>query len=298
MFKGKVIVIYGARQVGKTTLIEQIRKKYPTDSVYLNCDEPDVRLSLTNITSTALKKFIGDKKLVFIDEAQRVENIGLTLKLAVDNMPEIQVVATGSSSFELSNKIVEPLTGRKYEFFLYPLSMRELAQNYSAVELSRLLEQRIIFGMYPAVAQGAGDAGETIKNVARSYSYKDVLNYSGIRNPEVLEKLLQALALQLGSEVSYSELSRLVGVNRITVQNYINILEQAFIIYKLRPYSRNRRKELGKLHKVYFFDTGMRNALINNLNPAPLRADIGALWENCWINERIKLLYVFIVMSI
>lgn len=288
LFKKKAIILYGARQVGKTTLIKQIQDKFSDISVYFNCDESDIRMLFANATSTAIKNLIGDKTMIFLDEAQRVENIGLTIKLIVDNFPDVQVVATGSSSFDLSNKIVEPLTGRKYEFFLYPLSMKELAQNHNALELKRILEQRMIFGLYPAAVNGGVESAEIIKNLARSYSYKDILNYQGIRNPEVLEKLLQALALQVGSEVSYTELGRLAGINRLTAQSYIGILEQAFIIYRLRPYSRNHRKELGKLHKIYFYDNGIRNALINNLNPLDLRADVGALWENFWISERLK----------
>lgn len=288
MFKGKVIVIYGARQVGKTTLIKQIQAKYLESSVYFNCDESDARVIFSNATSTAIKHALGNKKLVFIDEAQRVENIGLALKLIVDNFPEIQVIATGSSSFDLSNKIVEPLTGRKYEFFLYPLAMKELLDTYNKIELQRILEQRIVFGMYPAIVNSGQEAEELLKSLARSYTYKDVLNFQDIRNPDVLEKLLQALALQVGNEVSYNELGQLVGINRVTVQNYIRILEQAFIIFRLRPFSRNPRKELGKLHKIYFFDTGIRNALINNLNPLNLRNDAGVLWENFWIVERMK----------
>jgi len=288
LFNGKVIVLYGARQVGKTTLLRAIEKKYPLDSVYFNCDEPDIRLAFSNTTSTAIKSFIGNKKLILLDEAQRVENIGLTLKLLVDNFPKTQVIATGSSSFDLSNKIVEPLTGRKYEFYLYPFSLEELEQQYSKLELRRLLDQRMIFGMYPEVVENADEVENTVKNLARSYSYKDVLQYDGIRNPEVLEKLLQAVALQIGNEVSYNELGRLVGINRITVNNYLNILEKAFIIFRLRPLSRNPRKELARHHKIYFYDTGIRNALINNFNPLSLRADTGVLWENFWIAERIK----------
>ena len=287
LFKNKVILLFGARQVGKTTVLREIQRKYP-ESVYLNCDEPDVRESFTNATSTALRALVNGKKLVLLDEAQRVDGIGLTLKLMVDNFPEVQVIATGSSSFELSNKTTEPLTGRKYEFFLFPFSVEELKQVKSALELKRLLSQMMIYGLYPEVEQKSGEAEETVKNLARSYSYKDVLQYQGIRNPELLEKLLQAVALQIGNEVSYNELSRLVGANRATVMSYLNILEKAFIIFRLRPYSRNQRKELSKLHKIYFYDTGIRNALINNFNPLSLRSDAGVLWENFWISERIK----------
>lgn len=288
LFKNKVILVYGARQVGKTTILRELQKKYPTGAVYFNCDEPDVRASFTNTTSTALRAFVKDKKLVLLDEAQRVPDIGLTLKLMVDNFPEIQVIATGSSSFDLSSKTVEPLTGRKYEFYLFPFSVEELAPTRSAVESRRLLEQMMIYGLYPEVEQKSGEAEGLVKNLARSYSYKDVLQYQGIRNPELLEKLLQAVALQIGSEVSYTELGKLVGANRVTVMNYLNILEKAFIIFRLRPFSRNPRKELSKMHKVYFYDTGIRNALINNFNPLSLRADAGALWENFWISEQLK----------
>ena len=287
-FKGKAVVIYGARQVGKTTLIQMIQKKYPGKSVYLNCDEPDVREDLTNTTSTEIRTLIGNKKLVFLDEAQRVKNIGLTLKLMVDNFPKIQVVATGSSSFDLSNQIVEPLTGRKYEFFLYPFSLGELKQIFSKREIKRLLARRIVLGMYPEVVKKESESEIILKEITRSYLYKDVLQYRQIKNPELLEKLLQALALQVGNEVSYNELANLLGLDKKTVATYIQILEKAFIVFRLRPYARNLRKELTKLRKIYFYDTGVRNALINNLNPLRLRSDVGPLWENFLISERIK----------
>jgi len=288
LFKGKVVVLYGARQVGKTTLLKELQKKY-SDSLYFNCDEPDTRESFTNKTSTEMKAMFGDKKLVILDEAQRVENIGLTLKLLVDNFKDLQIIASGSSSFDLSNKIVEPLTGRKYEFFLYPLSVGELKQAYSSLEIQRLLEQRILYGMYPEVVFSSEEERLTkLKELARSYAYKDILQYEGIHNPEILEKLLQALALQIGNEVSYNELGRMLGINRITVGKYIDILKKAFIIFDLRPFSNNPRKELAKLRKIYFYDTGIRNALINNFNPINLRNDIGQMWENFWISEKIK----------
>lgn len=289
LFKNKALIIYGARQVGKTTLIKEIQKKYSDVSIYLNCDEPDIREVFTNATSTEIKAFIGDKKLVFLDEAQRVKNIGLSLKLMVDNFPGIQVVATGSSSFDLSNQIKEPLTGRKWEFHLHPFSLKELEQRYSGLELQRLLEERIILGMYPEVVlKGQKEAKESLKSITQSYLYKDVLQYRKIKSPEILEKLLQALALQIGSEVSYNELANIVGADKKTVASYIQILEKAFVIFRLKPFSRNLRKELTKLRKVYFFDTGIRNTLINNFNPFHLRQDIGALWENFLISERLK----------
>lgn len=288
LFKGKIVVLYGARQVGKTTLAQKILEKYKNDSLYLNCDEPDVREALTNKTSTELKSFIGSRRLVVIDEAQRVKNIGLTLKLIADNFPSTQVIATGSSSFELSGKISEPLTGRKIEFFLYPFSVEELAQIYSPLEMARLLEERLVFGMYPGIIFAGPDREKRVRELATSYSYKDVLTYQDIRNPELLEKLLQALALQIGSEVSYTELAQLLGVNKITVENYIRILEQAYIVFRVGPFSRNIRNELKKKRKIYFYDLGLRNALINNLNPVSLRQDVGALWENFMVIERVK----------
>jgi predicted AAA+ superfamily ATPase len=288
LFKGKIIVLYGARQVGKTTLVKEIIEKYTDDSFYLNCDEPDVRSALTDKTSTELKSFIGTRRLVVIDEAQRVKNIGLTLKLIADNFPETQIIATGSSSFELSGKISEPLTGRKIEFFLFPLSIEETLQVYSQLEAARLLEERLIFGMYPGVFFTGPDRESRLRELATSYSYKDVLAYQDIRNPEILEKLLQALALQIGSEVSYNELAQLLGINKVTVESYISILEQAYIIFRVGPFSRNIRNELKKKRKIYFYDLGIRNALINNLNPLSLRADVGALWENFMVVERFK----------
>lgn len=287
LFKGKIIIIYGARQTGKTTLVQEIQKKYPNDSYYLNCDEPDIREALTDKTSTEIKDFFGGKKLIIIDEAQRVKNIGLTLKLIADNFPSCQIIATGSSSFDLSNKISEPLTGRKIEYFLYPFSLEELRTIYSDLEINRLLERRLVFGMYPEIVLN-GDAERKIKDIAKSYTYKDILQYQNIKNPEALEKLLQALALQIGNEVSYNELANTVSVEKNTIINYLRILEKAFIIFKLPPFSRNLRNELKKLRKIYFFDTGIRNALINNFNPLNLRQDTGALWENFIISERIK----------
>lgn len=288
LFKGKVAIIYGARQVGKTTLVKEIQKKYLNDSIYLDCDEPDIRNAFTNKTSTEIKSFLGDKKLVILDEAQRIKDIGLTLKLVVDNFPEIQIIATGSSSFDLSNEIVEPLTGRKYEFYLYPFSLEELAVVYSTLEINRTLEQRIVFGMYPEIVFSGTESEEKLKNIARSYLFKDILQFQNIKNAEAIEKLLQAMALQIGNEVSYNELAQTAGIDKSTVASYIQIMEKAFIVFRLRPFSRNLRNELKKLRKIYFFDTGIRNALINNLNPVNLRQDTGALWENFMISERLK----------
>lgn len=287
LFKGKAIVIYGARQVGKTTLCRAILANQPLDSLYLNCDEPDIRAALTGKTSTELKALIGARRLVVIDEAQRVRNIGLTLKLLVDTFPEIQVIASGSSSFTLANEIVEPLTGRKIEFHLFPLSTAELLSQEDPLESRRLLEQRLRFGAYPGVITADDPAG-AIQEIASSYLYRDALEHQTVKNPDTLRRLLQALALQIGSEVSYGEVGGLVGLDKTTVARYVDLLEKAFVIFHLPPLSRNLRKELGKLRKIYFYDLGVRNALINNFNPLELRQDVGALWENFFISERLK----------
>jgi len=288
LFKSKIIVIYGARQVGKTTLVKEIQKKHGENSSYFNCDEPDIRRAFMDKTSTELKEFLGNKKLIIIDEAQRVKNIGLTLKLIVDNFPTIQIIATGSSSFDLSNEIAEPLTGRKYEFHLHPISLEELKGIYSDLEINRILENRMIFGMYPEIISASGDSSDRLRNIATSYLYKDILQYQNIKNPEVLNKLISALALQIGNEVSYNELATIVGVDKKTISNYIQLLEKTFVIFRLSPFSRNLRNELKKMRKIYFYDTGIRNALINNFNPLELRSDKGALWENFIISERVK----------
>ena len=289
LFKNKVIIIYGARQVGKTTLVKEIQKKYRDQSLYLNCDEPDIKNALADKTSTQLKAYFGNSRLVIIDEAQRVKNIGLTLKLVFDTFPYIQIIATGSSSFDLANKVVEPLTGRKREFFLPPISVAESVGQSSPIEFKRMLENRMIFGMYPGVIFGdSREEKKNIEEIARSYLYKDILEIDTIRNPEGIEKLLKALALQIGNEVSYNELASTVGINKRTVEKYIQILEQAFIIFRLKPYYKNARNELTRLRKIYFYDLGVRNALINNFNAFDSRNDIGAVWENFLISERMK----------
>lgn len=289
LFQGKIIIVYGPRRVGKTTLVRAILEKFPPeDSRYLSCDEPDVRRALTDKTSTELVSYLGRKKMIVLDEAQRVKNIGMTLKLLIDTYPEIQIIATGSSSFDLSNKIIEPLTGRSWEFVLYPLSAAELLKQTDAIEESRMLEHRLIYGAYPDVILHPERAAETVRAITKDYLYKDVLEYQRIKNPAVLEKLLQALALQIGNEVAITELGNLLGVDKKTVQSYLRILEQSFVIFTLRPFVRNRRKELTKKRKVYFYDTGIRNALLGMFNPLALRTDTGVLWENYCVSERTK----------
>ena len=281
--------MYGARQVGKTTLIQKIGEKFSDKHIYLNCDEPDIRELLADATSTRLKNLVGQKTLVLIDEAQRVKNIGLTLKLFADQLKEIQVIATGSSAFELSNEINEPLTGRKYEYTLYPFSIKELSNEFGWLETNRLLEERILYGMYPEIVLNPGEKKNLLKEITRSYLFKDLLSYQGIRKPEILEKLLIALAAQIGSEVSFNELAGTIGIDKDTISKYLDVLEKAFVIFRLLPFSRNIRTEITKMRKIYFYDTGIRNALISNFNSLTSRNDKGALWENFIIAEKLKM---------
>lgn len=287
LFKNKIIIIYGTRQVGKTTLVKHLMAEKDNDAAYFNCDQPDIRDALTNKTSTQLKDFIGSKTFIVIDEAQRVENIGLTLKLIVDNYPEIQVIATGSSSFDLSNKIKEPLTGRKIEFTLYPFSAEELLKVENRVDFLRLLSSRLVFGTYPGVINTTEKIA-LLREISETYLYKDILDLQSVKSPELLRRLLQALALQIGSEVSYPELGTMLGLSKETVMRYIFLLIQSHILFELPPYRTNIRNTIGKQKKIYFTDLGIRNALINNFNPLELRNDVGALWENYCVIERRK----------
>ena len=288
IYQKKAIIVIGPRQVGKTTLLNQIAQDSRLKTLFLNCDEPDVRKKLDLPTTTQLKALIGSSELILIDEAQRVRNIGITLKLLIDNFQERQIVVTGSSALELSNSINEPLTGRKFEFKMFPFSFKELVSTNGLLNESRLLEHRMIFGMYPDVVNNQGNEREILTNIVSSYLYKDIFEFQDIRKPEIIEKLLQALALQVGSEVSFNELSQLLGVDTATVQRYIDLLEKSYILFHLRSFSRNVRNELKKSIKIYFYDNGVRNALISNYNPLAIRTDLGALWENFLISERFK----------
>lgn len=288
LFKKKVIIILGPRQVGKTTLLHQLSEKVDKKLLFLNCDEPDVRKNLELPTSSELKALVGKAELILIDEAQRVKDIGITLKLLIDNLPDKQIIVTGSSALELSNSINEPLTGRKFEYKMFPFSFNELVDANGLLNEKRLLEHRMIYGMYPDVVNNQGEEREVLLNIVSSYLYKDIFDFQDIRKPEIIEKLLQALALQIGSEVSFNELSRLLGIDVGTIQRYIDLLEKSYIIFHLKSYSRNIRNELKKSRKIYFYDNGVRNALISNLNPIGLRSDVGYLWENFLISERMK----------
>ncbi len=289
-FNGKAIILFGARQVGKTTLMQEALRQYGDEVLYLNGDEGDVRDLLTNTTSTRLNVLIGSRRLIFIDEAQRIENIGLTLKLITDQIPHVQVIATGSSSFDLANRVNEPLTGRKYQYMLHPLGFAEMVNHHGLLKEKRLLEHRLQYGYYPEIVTSPGQEAELLKLLAESYLYKDLLMLENIYKPSLLAKLVKALALQVGSEVSYAEIGRLVGADSQTVERYIDLLEKGFVIFRLPSFSRNVRNEIRKGKKIYFFDNGIRNAVINNFTPLGQRTDTGALWENFLVSERIKLL--------
>ena len=288
IFKGKVIHIPGARQVGKTTLLKQFVATHNFKTLWLNGDEPDVRQLFDKATSSGLKSLIGDYEMIVIDEAQRIINIGLTLKILVDNFPERQVIATGSSAFELANSISESRTGRKIELFLYPLSYDEMLGVSSSLEENRFLNERLIYGYYPEVVTDPTSKINILKSLSEAYLYKDIFLFENIKKPLLVEKILQALALQIGNEISFHELGQIIGADNKTVERYINLLEKAYIIFSLPSLSRNMRNEIKKGRKVYFFDNGIRNAIIRNFNPLNLRQDIGALWENFLISERIK----------
>jgi predicted AAA+ superfamily ATPase len=288
LFKGKAIIITGARQVGKTTLLKKIASEIRPIPLFLNCDETDVRMMLTDTTSSQLSRMAGNNRVVIIDEGQRVKNIGLTLKLFTDELPEIQLIVSGSSALDLANQINEPLTGRKFEYNLFPMARGELVSHYTLLEENRLLEDRLIFGSYPEIVTYPDDRIKRLTELTGSYLYKDLFNFQEIRKPELLQLLLEALALQIGNEVSYSELAQTVHSNSDTVKRYIDLFEKLYIIFRLRAFSRNLRNELKKSRKIYFYDNGIRNVLIRNFNPLNIRSDTGALWENYLVSERKK----------
>jgi len=284
--KGKTLVLIGPRQVGKTTLIKKCLGT--EDFLFLDGDDPDVRSLLEDAGLSKLKAIIGKQKKVFIDEAQRIKNVGLTSKIIHDQMADVQLILSGSSALDISNATQEPLTGRKFEYLLFPLSWEEFENHFGYIEASAQLEERMIFGMYPDVLNNRSEAREVLKQLSSSYLYKDILSLTGIKKPEILDKLLKALALQLGNEVSYNELSSLLEIDKITVAKYIDLLEKTYIIFRLNSFSRNQRNEIKHNRKIYFYDNGIRNSIINNFNDLDSRSDKGALWENFLISERIK----------
>ncbi|MDE6256968.1 MAG: ATP-binding protein [Muribaculaceae bacterium] len=285
----KIITLLGPRQVGKTTLLEQIVEEIGNkDILTLNCDDEDDRTLLQGRSSTELKNLICKHTLVIIDEAQRVEDIGLTLKKIGDLKTTTNIIVTGSSSLGLGDKTNEPATGRLIEYNLFPFTMAELAAHTSWKEENRMLNQRLIYGMYPEVVMHPEDARRTLMTLCNSYLYKDLLSYDGIRKHALLQNLVRALALQLGSEVSYNELAQLIGADKVTVEKYIDLLEKCFVVFRLPSYSRNLRNEIKKGKKIYFYDNGIRNAVLSNFAQPEFRTDMGALWENFLVSERLK----------
>ncbi len=284
--KGKAIVLLGPRQVGKTTLLQQCLEK--KDYLLLDGDDLEVRSLLKEAGKSKLQAIIGKHKWVMIDEAQRIPEVGLIAKLIVDQFKDVQLLISGSSALEINQSTQEPLTGRKYEYQLFPISWEEFEDHVGYLEASAQLEERLIYGMYPDVINHRHEAREVLKQLTTSYLYQDVLSLTGIKKPEILEKLLKAIALQLGSEVSYNELSSLLEIDKATVSKYIDLLEKSFILFRLNSFSRNQRNEIKNNRKIYFYDNGIRNMIINNMNAIDLRTDKGALWENFLIAERMK----------
>jgi predicted AAA+ superfamily ATPase len=279
-------VLIGPRQVGKTTLINSILKD--KEYLFLDGDDNTVTETLANANTEILKSIIGNHKYIFIDEVQRIPNIGLKLKIIVDQIKDVQVIVSGSSSLDINNVTQEPLTGRKFEFHMFPVSWKEFESSVGYMKAQQQLEIRLLYGMYPDVINNLGAEHEILKNLVSSYLYKDILALAGIRKSEVLEKILRALAMQVGSEVSYNEIAQLVGVDKNTVNNYIDLLEKSFVIFRLTSFSKNIRNEIKANKKIYFYDNGVLNMLIGNFNALEFRQDKGALWENFLVSERMK----------
>jgi hypothetical protein len=287
--KKPILVLYGARQVGKTTLIKNVLKEF-NKTLYLQGDDPKDAVLLEHRSADELGALVAGYDLVVIDEAQRVKDIGTTLKLIADNVADAKVIASGSSSFELANKLNEPLTGRNRKFYLYPLSIKELIAAYGKLNITKELESYITFGTYPKIvaAESIEEKAVLIRELANDYLFKDLFMFGDIRNSFAFEKLIKLLALRVGSEISYVELAKEVGVSRDTILNYVALLEQAFIVFRLTPLYTNKTKEINKSHKIYFYDVGIRNAILGNMDPLELRGDKGALFENFFIAEKIK----------
>jgi len=283
---GKAIVLIGPRQVGKTTLINKLLKN--KDFLFIDGDDPSDRELMSNANTSQLRSIIGNHKLVFIDEAQRIKNVGLSMKIIIDQIKNVQLIASGSSAIYISSELNEPLTGRKWEYTLLPISWREYEEKHGYLETEKQIENRLLYGFYPEVLNNIGSEKEVLKQLVNSYLYRDVLSFSNIKKPEIVEQLLKALALQVGNEVNYSELARLIGVDKNTISRYIDILSRNYIIFKLGSFSRNLRNEIKHNSKIYFYDNGVRNMIIGNFSPLDIRLDKGALWENFLISERIK----------
>ena len=285
--KGKAIIIMGARQVGKSTLLETIFR-HRESVLWMTGDDLDLQELFSQMTSTRLKALLGNTKTLIIDEAQRIPDIGLRLKLITDQIKDVQVVATGSSSFELASKVNESMVGRKREFRMFPISFSKMVYQTNLLEELRLIPHRLVFGYYPEVVSNPGHESVILKELSDSFLYKDIQSLENINKPEKIVRLLKALAFQIGNQVSYNEIGQLVGLDTKTVERYIDILEKSYIIFRLGTFSRNLRNELKASRKIYFWDLGIRNYLIGNLSQVENRTDVGALWENYVITERLK----------
>jgi predicted AAA+ superfamily ATPase len=288
LFAGKAIVLIGPRQVGKTTLINSILDEKEYRFRFFDGDDPTVRRLLNEPNTEQIRQLIGDAEIVFIDEAQRLPGIGLTAKIITDQFKNVQLIISGSSAFDLNNSIQEPLTGRKWTHNLYPISWKEWQDHVGYLKSEQDLENRLVYGFYPDVLNNPDHPSEILTELVESYLYKDILNYAGIRKPEVIQKLVQAISHQVGQEVVYKEAGDLVGLDPKTVSHYIDILEKAFVVFRLPAFSRNVRNEIKKNQKIYFYDNGVRNAVIHDYDPLVNRKDKGALWENFLISERLK----------
>ena len=290
MFKNKAFLVFGPRQTGKTTFVEKLLEKLNKRTLTLNGDDADVREMLAKPNATQISQMLNNYEVLFIDEAQRINEIGLLIKIIVDRFKNVQVIATGSSAFELSGKVNESLTGRKYEMMLLPFSYGELVNHTDFLTEERLIEQRLIYGSYPEVINDPQNAEEHLKLLADSYLYKDLFALEQVTKPTLFQKIVKALALQVGSEVNFSELAQLVKADQKTVEKYIDLLEKAFVIFTLSAFSGNVRNEIKKNKRIYFYDNGIINAVTRNFNTLNNRNDVGALWENYMISERIKYL--------
>lgn len=288
LFSNKAIIITGPRQAGKTTMVTKLLQPYLQETLIIEGDDPNTAMLMNRPNTEQLRAIIGKNKIVFIDEAQRIPEIGITSKIIVDQFKDVQLILSGSSSFELMEKTQEPLTGRKWTFNLWPVSWEELQNHFGYIKSDQNFENRLIFGFYPDVLMNPADQQIILKELASSYLYRDVLMYAKIKKPEVLIKLLQALSFQLGNEISYNEIAALIGLDAKTVTAYIDILEKAFVVYRLSAFSRNLRDEIKTNRKIYFYDNGIRNAVIGNYNPLTFRNDVGPLWENFLLSERLK----------
>ena len=288
----KIIIIYGARQTGKTTLSNDILDNVRGNVLKVNGDELRYIDVLSSRDLTKMKLLINGHDILFIDEAQRIPDIGINLKIIHDNIPDVKLLVTGSSSLDLANKVKEPLTGRTSTYTLYPISLSELSKTNSVIELQSRLEEFMVYGLYPELfnLESINKKEKYLRELAGSYLYKDIFDISRIRNTSKIRDLLKLLALQIGSEVSLNELGNNLGLNLETVNAYINLLEKSFIVFRLSGFNRNLRKEISKRDKIFFWDMGIRNSIIDNFSSVSLRTDTGAMWENFIISERLKYL--------